>query len=646
MTRELPSRSAIESAPRSAIVFIHLGLEPVEVLLNTLEIARRSSPKARIVVAMSERHPLFRRFESDGRFETVALERLDPTEAHRQFVQSHRYDEAFRGGFWRHTTERFFVLDELFRHLGLRSAFHAENDNLIFFDADRMAAQLAPLYASLGATFDNDDRCIPGVIYVNDPQVLSKLCDFILGRTLKGAGATAGNDMQLIADFRRAAGRDVIDALPIVTPDYARPLVTRTGQVARDPSLFSRNFDALASVFDAAAIGQYLYGIDPRNTRWRRDTRGFINESCVFDPSAYDYLFLPGPRGAQPYLRAASGLWPINNIHMHSKLALRPEVGPVDRMSAAPRLRRWIDRLPAGLNYRVRRMLRPVKRSLFPPVHAAELAAFKTAAGRRSIAADASSSVALDVIIPAIAKDAQTLPYVVEGLRRNLRHPIGTIFVVASADPALRAMLRRLDCEFVDENEVLPVRRADIDYVWNGLDRSGWMLQQLIKLSGDCVATSPYFLAVDADTVLVRPQVFILDGKPVLLHSDEHYEPYFDVCRKILGAELASGLSCVAHKMLFATDRLRALRTFIESRFAGRWFEAVLAHLRRDEISGFSEYELYGHWVLQRYAAGTVREYAFLESLPRRMLRPLPELERRYAGAYRSTSFHSYIADV
>ena len=49
---------------------------------------------------------------------------------------------------------------------------------------------------------------------------------------------------------------------------------------------------------------------------------------------------------------------------------------------------------------------------------------------------------------------------------------------------------------------------TDIGLVVNGVDRSKWIYQQFLKWSGDDLAETTHYLVVDADTVLIRPQVF------------------------------------------------------------------------------------------------------------------------------------------
>ena len=59
------------------------------------------------------------------------------------------------------------------------------------------------------------------------------------------------------------------------------------------------------------------------------------------------------------------------------------------------------------------------------------------------------------------------------------------------------------------------------------------------------------------------------------------------------------------------------------------------------EVSGFSEYELYGQWCMARYPSTTTREYFFNLAIPR-ITSSYEKLARDYGAQYRSVSLHSY----
>jgi hypothetical protein len=82
---------------------------------------------------------------------------------------------------------------------------------------------------------------------------------------------------------------------------------------------FWKHFDQFGAIFDAAAIGQYLGGVDPRNAGGA-DTAGFINETCIFDPSGYQYRWRTDSQGRRVPCAIDEGReYRVNNLHIHSK---------------------------------------------------------------------------------------------------------------------------------------------------------------------------------------------------------------------------------------------------------------------------------------------------------------------------------------
>lgn len=261
-------------------------------------------------------------FPPDLRVHVINTEDLNETDKLAEFRGAQWLNRTFREGFWTHTTERFFVIESLMETLGLADVIHLENDNLLYFDACHLLPAMRTLRGGLGATFDADDRCVPGIVYMRDRLSTSRLTSFLIDRLRSSRQGM--NDMTLIAAFRQAHGSaGQIDALPVVPAGYPRPMSNLLGQVSLEPEIYSRNFASFGGVFDAAAIGQFLAGVDQRNSNGQ-DTRGFINETSMYNPSKFEYLLGPGEKGIPvPHLRMGETVCPIFNLHIHSK-NLRP----------------------------------------------------------------------------------------------------------------------------------------------------------------------------------------------------------------------------------------------------------------------------------------------------------------------------------
>jgi hypothetical protein len=251
------------------------------------------------------------------------------------------------------------------------------------------------------------------------------------------------------------------------------------------------------------------------------------------------------------------------------------------------------------------------------------------------------SDVELDVIIPAVEKDLATLPHTIEGVRRNLMHPIRNVIVVAPESSKIRELCRRLNVDFTDEKTVAPVSKDEIQYVVDGIDRSGWLLQQLIKLNADKIAITENFLVLDADTVLIKPQRLETRGRSVLMVSDEHHRPYYETYEKLFGYPPHSLLSFVCHYMIFNKQILMPLREAIQKRTQRPWARAIVESIDKNEASSFSEYETYGNFLCEISPRKVVLRYS-----NNRRLAPMEvwDISRYSAKADRfvSLSFHMY----
>lgn len=255
---------------------------------------------------------------------------------------------------------------------------------------------------------------------------------------------------------------------------------------------------------------------------------------------------------------------------------------------------------------------------------------------------DRRSELPLDVLIPAAEVDWDVLNVAIEGVRRNLAHPVGTIWIVTALGSKAAKVADELGCKVVDEQDVLPIRRDDIDYQFGSVDRSGWLFQQLLKLSADTISSSDHVLVLDADTVMIRPQSFTCGNKVVLFHSGEYHPPYFEAYRAVTGRAPSTRVSCTTHHMVMRREPLQGLKSLMERHRSVPWWQAVLDTCIYESVSGFAEYEAYGNYALSS-RGGLARRWWRNAIAPRSELTDLDGLSRRYGDGLRTVSFHYYL---
>ena len=246
----------------------------------------------------------------------------------------------------------------------------------------------------------------------------------------------------------------------------------------------------------------------------------------------------------------------------------------------------------------------------------------------------------IDVVIPIVAKDLHILPLCLEGVRQCVAHPIQDIYIVAPKETSILQFCEKQNLKYVDETAVFGFSPQSLDIKYRdaeGLvrDRSGWLFQQLVKLSGR-VGTCRHYLCIDADHVLIRPHVFLTnDGKTVFYMSYEEHQPYYDNIHRLLPDLELDTLSYVDHKMLFDKVQLEALHQALGG---DEWIRTILENYDRKSHAGFSEFELYGNFVKEKE-----RRPWLQKRLPYSKLADYATLQRRWSGSRWSLTFPEYI---
>lgn len=247
----------------------------------------------------------------------------------------------------------------------------------------------------------------------------------------------------------------------------------------------------------------------------------------------------------------------------------------------------------------------------------------------------------IDVVIAIVEKDLPVLHLCIEGLRKNVSHPIKQVYLVAPENQAIKDFAAANGLQFINETTVLGYPPARINYTvttGKGLNRSGWIFQQLIKLSGK-VGTCRYYLAIDSDHVLLQPHVFLSGGKTVFYQSFDNNLPYYNNIKRLMGYYPVHWFSYVSHKMLFDKEILKQLHHTIEQRSGKRWDDAIIQNLKTNEHSDFSEFELYGHFVAKdkKIHVPWREKPLHIENMT-----GLAELQKRYPAKL-SATFSSYL---
>lgn len=223
-------------------------------------------------------------------------------------VSPHR----FRAGFFLKSLERFFVLEQFMEKSGVSEFLHAELDQVLF-RVDLLAAHLAEIgRKGIYFPFHSDRFALASIFYCNDAESLRSLID------LARFGPRFNFEMEVLASWARSHSLKS-NELPTLATAYGVP----TGDIGR--AGYVLNLEESGGAVDAAQIGQWVAGIDPRNVPLKKyPTTKFVDppnrelltrkqlESTIFKLDRTDGSLLFSYQGQPPQR--------LYNLHLHSKV--------------------------------------------------------------------------------------------------------------------------------------------------------------------------------------------------------------------------------------------------------------------------------------------------------------------------------------
>jgi hypothetical protein len=254
-----------------------------------------------------------------------------------------------------------------------------------------------------------------------------------------------------------------------------------------------------------------------------------------------------------------------------------------------------------------------------------------------------SSDLPIDVVMPTLDRDYEIVSKVIDSIRTNVRHPIGQIIIISPRSKKIEKMCREKKCRWVHEDSVLPITIQNINIRVKGINRSGWIYQQLLKWGVVRYLKSEYFLISESDTVYARPCVFERNKKMIFACSSALcHIPYFYSYKRLFGEKVLATHNLTSHHLLFRKKYIEEVKRKIESRHKMPWYKAIINILDPDELSSVSDYDSYGQYVSNHYPKTVEFEHWANRSFGRSELKKLPKLLKQYASTTKTLSFHSY----
>lgn len=273
------------------VVLVSIGNFQEYILSNIKQLVRLGHQNIYVITNRA----FFGRFSEYA--EKVRLIDASTLEDKFQYHNKTRMNVNFRDAFWVFTSSRFFYIYAFMRQYEIEDVIHLENDVPIYYNCDILKPCLIDKY--LYIPMDCYSRAIASIVYIPNEKILEKVLNLY---------EFDKNDMD---NFSIIANKipECFNLFPICPWDVDH---------SEHESYVTQNYKNFEIIFDAAAMGQYLGGVDPRNIPG--DTTGFINETCIIKYDKYQFEWKEEDNVRRPFLVTEDGNWVrIFNLHIHCK---------------------------------------------------------------------------------------------------------------------------------------------------------------------------------------------------------------------------------------------------------------------------------------------------------------------------------------
>lgn len=287
------------------LVFVYIGSEIPDYARYSIRLANRTSD-CHIEVLSDSARPKWAPRDVDW---IVTSEFYDSSDFE-EFRANNPLPHDFRDGFWYHTAERLFVLEQYMTKYDKAAILHGEIDCL-FFSLPSLVSQLESINKR-GVFFakETQELGVASLLYINAVDALARL------RAELVAKSYLGSEMHILGQLPLDGG--YFHALPTAESLFRK---------AKRPPDWPLPTETPNFIVDGAVIGRWLFGLDPRNT----GGQGVVN----MVQSHKNAVQFPHPLGElrfdfdknRPWrilVSSQTSAWvTVHVLHVHSKLHRR-----------------------------------------------------------------------------------------------------------------------------------------------------------------------------------------------------------------------------------------------------------------------------------------------------------------------------------
>jgi len=301
-----------------SVILTHLGESIPPYIKDCIHQTRLWNPITPIYVILDpchRDHDFWKALQDTYKVNLVFTDTLEPTAHHMQFIKGFQGDTQFRKGYWKHVKERFFYIEELMNSKNLKDVIAMEYDVLVYTRLDHIVDTLKRLLKkqTLRMVRDNDEKGHPAFLYIPTVESIQEFTKFLI-RILD----LPLEDMQSLALYARTY-TEKMHYFPVITEARNRSIPNRRskcGHSSQDLFYLSEDSEEIGVLFDSLVVGQWVGGIDSRNTGGTKISN-YENESALYSIKEMKFEWKKDLETFlwQPFLDGRL----LATIHVHSK---------------------------------------------------------------------------------------------------------------------------------------------------------------------------------------------------------------------------------------------------------------------------------------------------------------------------------------
>jgi len=228
-----------------SLVLVHLGKDMPNHLIDCIRQVRIWSPSFPVYVVLDEEH-MATAFSSvlQSLAEIVYTSEINTVSGHLRFLENYSGDTKFRGKYWRHVKERFYYIYELMLQKNLENVIYSEYDVMFYHPLEDIVKKLEGS-KTIRCVRSEAERAHPATLFIPSVTQAQTLATFM--------GDDKGWD-DMVA-LGRYCNEYSVQYLPCCPSTYLPSAI-----------FLSETFEKIGILFDSLVFGQYLGGVDVRNT--------------------------------------------------------------------------------------------------------------------------------------------------------------------------------------------------------------------------------------------------------------------------------------------------------------------------------------------------------------------------------------------